>query len=147
MPIIFDLKCSSCDYKSMASSTGIVILDDGTEERLGHPTESVRTKRLTGLTLEELVRTDRIRYAHQLVCGACGELGVYRREELGLSTESGDLNIYFAQLTYHPSDVDAARATCKSCGRQAVRRMDNLTDLICPKCGRITQSMEIGGIS
>jgi hypothetical protein len=147
VPIIFDLKCSNCDYVSTASSTGFVILDDGTEEMLGHPTESVRAKTLSGLTLEELVRSGRIRYGHQLVCGACGELGLYPREELGLPTESGELNGYFAQLTYHPSDADAAHATCKSCGEHAVRGMEKLEGLTCPKCGRMTQSMEVGGIS
>src|SRR6266566_1051854 len=140
MPIVFDLKCTNCDYSAMSSNTGVVRLDDGREEILGHPAEDVRAREWTGLTLKDLVRDDRLRYAHELVCGACGKLAPYSREDLGLRTESGGLRVYFNQLTYHPSDADAANAKCKACGKRAVRGMQEMEGLICPVCRHTTQS-------
>jgi hypothetical protein len=147
MPIIFELKCSNCDYVAMASNSGVLVTDDGSEVILGHPGETWRVRELSGKTMEELLELDRIRYAHWLVCGACGEMGVYSREDLGLTTATGPLEVYFRQLTYHPTDADAAHAACKSCGEHSVRGMADMDGLVCPRCGNATQSMVTAGIS
>jgi hypothetical protein len=147
MPIVFELKCSDCNYMAMASSSGVLVNDDGNHVILGHPGETGRVRDLSGKTMEELLQLDRIRYVYQLVCGACGELGLYSREDLGLSTETGELGVYFRLLTYHPSDADAAHAACKSCGKHLVRGMAEMEGLVCPRCGHTTQSMVQAGIS
>lgn len=128
----------------MASGTALIRLDDGSEKILGHPAEDVRARMWTGRSLDELVKDGRVSYGYELVCAACGKVAMYRREELGLRTRRGS---YISQLVHRPSDTEASRVTCKACGKKAVRGMKRLEGLICPKCGRNTQSMDVGGIS
>ena len=147
MPIIFALTCSTCGHRAQASSTGLVVMDDGHEEILGHPAESGRAKRLTGQSLDDLLSAGRINYAYHLVCEGCGSVCLYRRSDLGLQTQAGDRATYVRQLVYQPSDEDVVGAWCKVCGRHQLRGMAELEGLICPKCGNRTQSMKVSGIS
>ena len=118
MPAIMRACCDACDYGvgSCPQSVTFAVLDDGKEEVLGHPCEEEDAIELTGKSLRELAKENRLRYRYGLICRTCGEYDLYTNPS---AKKAGHILSIVGSIS--PADANEMECVhCSSKGLQSV---------------------------
>jgi hypothetical protein len=145
MPLIFELRCPLCRFRTeLTTGYAVVDLDDGCEAICPHPVEVLRAHELTGLGWEDLVEDDRIGYRHSLTCRSCGRSDYYRSgrsfSDAGAVRHSGLPTGLVDGITYVPNWREAAEHRCGRCHGTSlvpsieVGRAPGEFEVRCPRC-------------
>jgi hypothetical protein len=156
MPEILRAYCDACDYGVVCTqSATFIVLDNRKEKVLPHPCEDLEAEELTGKSLTELAKENRLRYRYGLICRTCGEYDLYTNPS---AKKAGHIRSIVGCIS--PADADKMECVhCGSTGLQSVmgeqigclayllgqRPKPNTFD--CPKCKKGMVVIEMVGIS
>lgn len=157
MPAIMRAFCDACDYgtRFISQSATFAVLDNGKEEVLPHPCEKLEAIELTGKSLAELAKENRLRYRYGLICRTCGEFDLYTNPG---AKKAGHIRSIVGSIS--PAVADELECVhCGSKGLQSVmgeqigclafllgqRPKPNTFD--CPKCKKGMVTIEMVGQS
>lgn len=84
MPIIYALGCAECDNSKMVGfiSVPFIMLENGERKNLSHPGEDRAAKHLTGLSLRQLRKRNRVGERDTFVCERCLKIQLLAADEI-----------------------------------------------------------------